>query len=393
MAAVAVARAAARRGGAGPRGPRRARQARAKATGGQASAAPPIRVDLRSDTVTQPCEGMREAMMRAPVGDDVLGDDPTVQSLQRLAADMLGKEAGLFVPSGTMSNAIAIRAHTQPGDEIVTEATSHVYIYEGGGYAAIAGCSVALVPGDRGLMRPEDVQAAVRHTEGSLSHFPDATLVCVENTSNRGGGSFYTQASLDGICEVARSEGCAAHMDAARGMNAAVAAGTPPADMVRGFDTVSLCLSKGLGAPVGSVLLGSEAFIRRAHRFRKMLGGGMRQAGVLAAAGLYALENNVDRLALDHARARRLAEAVGDMPAFSVDLGAVQTNMVYIDVVDPEVDAHRVVQELAERGVAVLAISSTQIRAVTHLHVTDDGVEEALGAFAAAADAAKAVAA
>ncbi len=228
------------------------------------------RVDLRSDTVTQPIPAMRDAMQNAVVGDDVLGDDQTVIELQNRLAAMLGKEAALFVPSGTMSNAIAIRAHTNPGDEIVTESTSHIYVYEGGGYAALSGCSVALVPGKLGIMTPEDVAKAIRKGDGSLGHFPNGSLVCVENTSNRGGGTCYPQETLDAIAKIAHDNDCAAHMDGARLFNAAIATGTAPARIVRDYDSVSICLSKGLGAPVGSVLVGSSEFITLAHRWRKM---------------------------------------------------------------------------------------------------------------------------
>ena len=274
---------------------------------------PSDRVDLRSDTVTQPTAAMRAVMEAADVGDDVLGDDPTVQALQNHLASMLGKEAALFVPSGTMSNAVAIRAHTSPGDEIVTETTSHIYQYEGGGYAALSGCSIALVPAVRGIMNPADVTNAIRKEAGSLGHYPDGTLVCVENTSNRGGGTCYPQETLDAIAKIAHDNGCMAHVDGARLFNAVIATGRDAARMVRDYDSISICLSKGLGAPVGSVLVGAADFIAKAHRWRKMFGGGMRQAGVIAAGGLYALEHHIERLAEDHDRARRLAEAVNAM--------------------------------------------------------------------------------
>ena len=341
------------------------------------------RIDLRSDTVTQPTPAMREAMAAAPVGDDVLGDDPTVKALERRMAELLGKEAALFVPSGTMSNAIAIRTHTQPGDEIITETTSHVYVYEGGGYAALSGCSVALVPGTRGLMDPADVTRAIRKAEGSLSHFPNGRLVCVENTSNRGGGTVYPQNTLDAIAAVARKNDCAVHLDGARLFNAAVASKAAPARVVRDYDTVSVCLSKGLGAPVGSLLVGTTTHIVRAHRWRKLFGGGMRQAGILAAAGLHALDHHVDRLADDHLRARRLAEAIDTMDAFAVNLSTVETNMAYITTLGGAV-ADRVVATLAKRGVDVMALGPDTLRVVTHLHITDADIDRAIAAFAAA---------
>jgi threonine aldolase len=332
---------------------------------------------------------MREAMAAAVVGDDVLGDDPTVIELQNRIAEMLGKEAALFVPSGTMSNAVAIKSQTKPGDEIVTHRKSHIYMYEAGGYAVLAGCSISLVEGERGQMSPEDVQRAIRKVAGSDSHYPECTLICVENTANVGGGSIYDQDTLDAICEVAHKNDCRAHMDGARMFNAIVASGTNPARMVRDFDTISICLSKGLGAPIGSVLVGDAATIAEAHRWRKMFGGGMRQSGILAAAGLYALENNIDRLGEDHARARRLAEALDAMEAYSIDLGAVQSNMVYINC--KKDGAKTLVNSLAERGVDVLDLEQgvdygdiSTVRAVVHLHITDEDIDRVIAAFDAA---------
>ena len=340
---------------------------------------PSNRVDLRSDTVTQPTAAMRDAMQNAVVGDDVLGDDQTVIELQNRLAEMLGKEAALFVPSGTMSNAIAIRAHTNPGDEIVTESTSHIYVYEGGGYAALSGCSVALVPGKLGIMTPEDVAKAIRKGDGSLGHFPNGSLVCVENTSNRGGGTCYPQETLDAIAKIAHDNDCAAHMDGARLFNAVIATGTDPARIVRDYDSVSICLSKGLGAPVGSVLVGSSDFIALAHRWRKMFGGGMRQAGVIAACGLYAIDNHIERLTEDHEMAHRLAVAVNSLSNFEVDLDSVQSNMVFART--PEGTADKVVEHLASQGVDILTINDSVVRAVTHLHITDEDIEHAISAF------------
>ena len=268
---------------------------------------PSDRVDLRSDTITQPTRAMREAMASAVVGDDVFGEDPTVIELQEQMASIMGKEAGLMVPSGTMANAIAIRTHTQPGDEIITEEHSHIYVYEAGGFAALSGCSVALVPSERGIMTAEAVKAKIRKSSECSSHYPNGSLVCIENTSNRGGGTFYPQSMMDEIVQVARLSDCAVHVDGARIFNAAVASGMDPARIVRDCDTVSICTSKGLGAPVGGVLVGSREVIDQAHRWRKTFGGGMRQAGVIAAAGLYALENNRNRLTEDHVRAHDLA--------------------------------------------------------------------------------------
>ena len=336
-------------------------------------------IDLRSDTVTQPTEGMLEAMSKAVLGDDVLGDDPTVTELQEKAANILGKEAGLYVPSGTMSNIVATRTHTSPGDEIVTEAHSHVYQYEGGAFAALSGCSVALVHAKNGLMTPEEVSNSIRKAEGSLSHYPNGSLVCVENSAQGGGGTVYSQDTLDEICKIAKEKDCRLHMDGARLFNAAVASGTDPARVVRDFDTVSICLSKGLGAPVGSVLVGSKKDLTQAHRWRKMFGGGMRQAGVIASAGIYALENNIERLTEDHKRARTFAEAINTMKPFSVNLETVQSNIVFIGV--EKGSTKRKIDELSKHGVEILDTDDSTIRAVFHLHITDEDLGEAVEAF------------
>ena len=336
-------------------------------------------IDLRSDTVTQPTEGMLEAMSKAVLGDDVLGDDPTVTELQEKAANILGKEAGLYVPSGTMSNIVATRTHTSPGDEIVTEAHSHVYQYEGGAFAALSGCSVALVHAKNGLMTPEEVSNSIRKAEGSLSHYPNGSLVCVENSAQGGGGTVYSQETLDEICKIAKEKDCKLHMDGARLFNAAVASRTDPARVVRDFDTVSICLSKGLGAPVGSVLVGSKNDLTQAHRWRKMFGGGMRQAGVIASAGIYALENNIERLSEDHKRARAFAESINNMKPFSVNLETVQSNIVFISV--EKGSTKRKIEELSKHGVGILDTDDSTIRAVFHLHITDEDLGEAVEAF------------
>ena len=336
-------------------------------------------IDLRSDTVTQPTEGMRKAMFEAIVGDDVLGDDPTVIELQNKAAKLLGKEAALYVPSGTMSNIVATRTHTSPGDEIVTEAHSHIYKYEGGAFAALSGCSVALVDGNNGLMTSEQVSSSIRKAEGSLSHYPNGSLVCVENTAQGGGGSVYSQEILDQICKVAREKDCKLHMDGARLFNAVVASNTEPARMVRDFDSVSICLSKGLGAPIGSILVGSKKDLAQAHRWRKMFGGGMRQAGMMAAAGIYALENNIDRLQEDHKRARQFAEALVDMPNFSINLEAVQSNIVYIGVGKGK--SKQMIEKLAKFDIDILDTDDSTIRAVFHLHISDHDLDNIITAF------------
>ena len=337
-------------------------------------------VDLRSDTVTRPGAAMWEAMRRAPLGDDVFGDDPTVAALEQRSAALLGKEAALFVPSGTMANQVAIRTWTEPGDEIIVEAGSHIYQYEGGAYAALSGVSIKCIEGVRGLMHAEQVRAGVR-PPGGLSHFPNTRLVCVENSANRGGGTCYPPGQLVAIADVAREAGLLLHLDGARLFNAAVATGCPAAELAAPFDSISFCLSKGLGCPVGSVVVGSRAFVERGHRFRKMFGGGMRQAGVLAAAGLYALDNHLDRLADDHRRAHRLADGLAAVPGIEVDLEGVETNMVYLDVAGTGLDAAGFLERLAPLEVLPVLIGATTLRAVTHLDIDDAGVEQAIAAF------------
>lgn len=337
------------------------------------------RIDLRSDTVTQPTIPMREAMAKAEVGDDVLGDDPTVQQLESMVAKLCGKDAGLFVPSGTMSNAVALKTHTVPGDEIVTERYSHIYLYEGGGYAALCGSSIALPEGQNGLLTPDLVEQSIRKQRGSQSHYPDGSLVCVENTANRGGGTCYEQTVLDEIAEISKAKNCGTHIDGARIFNASVATKTPLHRMTRDYDSVSICLSKGLGAPVGSVLVGSDEFIEEAHRWRKMFGGGMRQSGILAAAGIYALENNIQRMEEDHRRATTIAKAIDEMDHVSVDFDAVQTNMVYFSAAD--YSAAEVSQKMAQSGIDMFDISPTHCRIVTHLHISDDDVQHVIEAL------------
>ena len=339
---------------------------------------PSDRVDVRSDTVTQPTSGMRKVMESAKVGDDVLGDDPTVIELQNRVAKMFGKEAALFVASGTMSNAIALKTHTSPGDEIVCDKTAHIYKYEGGGYAALCGASISLVEGKGGIMTATQVQSAIRKAEGSGSHYPDCTLICVENTSNLGGGACYTQEALDEIAAVAKANDCATHIDGARIFNASIATGVGVARMCRDYDSVSICFSKGLGAPVGSVLVGSQKFIEKAHRWRKMFGGGWRQAGVLAAAALYALDHHIERLSEDHARARHVAEEINKMDNFSVDLEAVESNLVYVNYAG---SAKELVEKLRVRGIDMFDLPYNRVRIAIHLHITDEDVERIIQAF------------
>ena len=336
------------------------------------SPSPPI--DLRSDTVTRPTAAMRRAMAEADVGDDVYGEDPTVRSLEQRTAALLGKEAALFVPSGTMANQIGIGVHCRPGDELICAATSHVYVWEGGGIARLWGVTARAIPTVDGVLTIEGM-AAVRPDD---AHYPRTRLVCLENTHNRGGGRVQT---LGGVAEVsawARSHGLAMHLDGARLMNAVVASGVPAADWGRHFDTVSICFSKGLGAPVGSALAGPEDLIRHeAHRLRKVLGGGMRQAGVIAAAALHALEHHVERLVEDHQHAQILARAVERSEGLSLEQGPVETNLVWISV-DPALGtAHDVSARLKSAGVLVAALGPQVMRAVTHLDVSREQVEQA----------------
>jgi threonine aldolase len=327
-----------------------------------------VPVDLRSDTVTRPTAPMMAALMAADVGDDVFGDDPETNALQAEAAELLGFEAALFTPSGTMANEVAIRAHTEHGDEIIVERGAHIYQHEGAAPAALAGVTLCLLDGDGGLLSADQVEGAIRDAPMG-GHHPYTTLICLENPANEAGGVVYPLDRIDALLAMAKRRGIPVHLDGARLFNGAAALGQPAARLARGFASVSICLSKSLGCPVGSLLLGSGAFIERAHRFRKMFGGGMRQTGFLAAAGRYALRHHIDRLAEDHHHARLLAEVVGAAGA-EVDLPSVQTNMVYFRV--PEAAA--VVAALADQGVLCLNLDATRIRLVTHLDVTPAGV-------------------
>ena len=333
----------------------------------------PQPVDLRSDTVTRPSRGMRQAMAGAEVGDDVYGEDPTVNRLQARVAELLGKEAGLFVPSGVMANQLALAVHTRPGDEVIVEASSHIFNYESGAPALLSGVQLRPLEGQRGRLSAGQIEGAVR-PEGTV--FPHTRLVCVENTANKAGGVVYRRERLQSIAEAARASGLRLHLDGARLWNAAEATGTPLADFAAPFDTAWVALSKGLGAPVGSVLCGPEETIAEARRLRKAFGGGMRQAGILAAAGLYAITHHRSGLARDHANARRLAEALAGLPAFEVDPQAVETNIVIFETL--ETGAASVVETLEGEGVLMTVFGPRTVRATTHRDVTDDDLEQAL---------------
>jgi threonine aldolase len=331
-------------------------------------------IDLRSDTVTRPTPAMRRAMAEAEVGDDVYGEDPTIRALEERLAALLGKEAALFVPSGTMANQIAVGVHAGPGDELICSSTSHVYVWEGGGIARLWGVTPRTFPGTNDLLSVQDLEGKVRPED---SHYPRTRLVCLENTHNRGGGRVHPIEEVTAIAMWARSNGLAMHLDGARLFNAVVATGRPAADWADLFDTVSVCFSKGLGAPVGSALAGSRGLVREAHRLRKVLGGGMRQAGILAAGALYALENHIERLAEDHANARTLAAAVERSGGLRLESGPVETNLVWIEV-DPRLGtAGEVAARLKQRGVLVAALGAQVLRACTHLDVSRDDVQRA----------------
>ncbi len=323
---------------------------------------------------------MRAAIAAAEVGDDVFGDDPTVNRLQERAAALLGKEAALYVPSGTMANQVSIRAVAEPGDELIVDETTHTYNYESGAPAALSGVSFRLVHGTRGIFSAAQVAAAVRPAS---AHFARSRMVIVENTNNGGGGSIWPVETVAGIRAVADQHGLHVHMDGARLMNACVARGLEPTAYTRHVDSVSMCFSKGLGAPVGSIVAGTRAFINRAHRFRKMFGGGLRQAGILAAAALYALDHNVQRLVEDHVNARRLAEAIAELPGLKLDPATVETNIVIFEVAPAYGTAADFAAKLRERGVWMLPTGPSRVRAVTHLDVSAAQIEEAIGVLRA----------
>jgi threonine aldolase len=335
-------------------------------------------VDLRSDTVTRPTAAMRRAMAEAEVGDDVFGDDPTVLELERRIAALAGKAAALFVPSGTMGNQLAVHVQTRPADEVLLEGESHIYFYEQGGIAANSGCLAHPVRGERGVLPLDTLIAALRDDD---DHVARVTLVCAENTHNRAGGAVVPLARLRELAALARERGLKLHLDGARLWNASVATGIPIADWAACADTVMMCFSKGLGAPVGSILTGPADTIRAARRARKRWGGGMRQVGILAAAALHAMDHHIARLADDHRRAKRLADGFARAPGARVI--PPDTNIVFIDLDPAAPDARAVVKGLAEHGVRMSAYGPRRVRAIAHLDVDDAGVERAIEAFAA----------
>jgi len=335
-------------------------------------------LDFRSDTVTRPTAGMRAAMAAADVGDDVLGDDPTVLRLQARVAELLGKEAALFVPSGTMSNLVAVRLHCRPGDELICEAGCHIYVYEQGGYAQLSGVAARTVEGRYGVLELRQIENCLRPEN---PHYVRTKLLCLENTHNRGGGRIQPYSTVEALCGWARCHGLARHLDGARLWNAAIATGIGLHRWAAHFDTVGVCFSKGLGAPVGSALCGPRDLIAEGIRHRKVLGGGMRQAGVLAAAALYALEHHVERLAEDHANAQRLAEGIRRIDPLRLEPETVDTNLVFFHVSDAWGSAAEFVDRLKQRGVLMLATGPATLRACTHLDVSEADVDRALRAI------------
>ncbi len=340
-------------------------------------------VDLRSDTVTRPTPAMRRAMAEAVVGDDVFGDDPTVQALEGRVAELTGKEAALYVPSGTMGNQLAVKCHTDPGDEVLLERQSHIFLYEQGGLGVNSGCLAHIVEGESGAITPAQIQAAVREW-ATDEHVARLRLVCLENTHNRLGGTILPLERLQAVAAAAHTHGLAVHLDGARLWNASVATGVPVREWAATADSVMMCFSKGLGAPVGSILAGPRDFVRRARRVRKRWGGGMRQVGILAAACLHALDHHVARLADDHRRAQALARGFAQVEGVRVI--EPETNIVIVELPDPAFDPARLLRSLEAHGVRMVAFGARRLRAITHLDVDDAGVARAVEGFRQAAE-------
>ena len=330
-------------------------------------------IDFRSDTVTKPTTGMREAMFAAPVGDDVFGEDPSINLLEEKTATLFGMQAGLFCPSGTMTNQIAIKCHTQPGDEIICEENSHIYQYEGGGIAFNSLCSVKLLQGNTGRITASQVEQAIQPDD---VHRPVSRLVSLENTSNRGGGSCYDFASIEAIRKTCTQHKLALHLDGARVWNAMIAKNESPIQYGQTFDSISVCLSKSLGCPVGSVLIGNKDFIKKARRIRKVFGGGMRQAGFMAAAGVYALDHHIERLKIDHDHAAALALAFQEKPFVKMVL-PVETNIVIFELKD-HLPARDLVVQLKVNNILAYAIAPNRVRLVTHLDISSDMIDRTI---------------
>jgi len=336
-------------------------------------------IDLRSDTVTQPTPSMREAMYRAEVGDDVFGEDPTVNRLEELGAEMVGKEAALFVASGTMGNLVSLLTHCQRGDEVILGDRCHTFLYEVGGAAGLGGIQLRpLTNREDGTLDLQEIETAIRLPN---IHFPPTRLICLENSHNRCGGAALSPDYMESVAAIARRNGLSLHLDGARIFNAAISLGVGVKELTRQADSVMFCLSKGLAAPVGSLVAGSEAFIKKARKMRKMVGGGMRQVGILAAAGIVALTEMVDRLAEDHYTARVLAKGLAEMRGIEIDLARVETNIVIFSLVAEDITPGELVMDLEHRGVRLLAIGGDRLRAVTHYGISEEDIKVALEAF------------
>lgn len=335
-------------------------------------------IDLRSDTVTKPTEGMRKAIFEAEVGDDVFGEDPTINRLQNHVADMLGKEKAIYVCSGTMGNLLSVMALTEAGDEVIIDAESHIRYYEGAGSAAFCGIQLYQIDGVRGAISAEQISAAIRPKD---HHYPKSSLVVIENTHNRHGGAIVPIDEIKKINEVSKEGGLKMHLDGARLLNAEVASKVPAKEYAKYFDTVTICFSKGLGAPMGSMIAADGDVIEKVHRYRKMTGGGQRQVGIAAAAALYALENHVERLAEDHENAKRLSKALSEMPGVVIDPNDVETNIVIFDVSKSKLGAMDIVSEMGKREVLMLPFGETLIRCVTHLGIEGKDIDYAISVF------------
>ncbi len=335
-------------------------------------------IDIRSDTVTKPSQGMRQAMYEAEVGDDVFTEDPTINALEEETAALLGMEAGLYVTSGTMGNQIGIWINTREGDEVILEREGHVFNYEAAGPTLLSRVQVRTIPGERGVITADQIRPNINPPD---IHRAPTSLVCIENTHNRAGGAIFPLDEIERISQLCRERNMRLHLDGARLWNAAAATGISEAEYCRHVDTTSVCFSKGLGAPVGSVLCGTKDAITLARRKRKVLGGGMRQAGIIAAGALYALRNNRERLVEDHENAKRLAYAVNELPGFNVDVEHVETNIAFIEITAP-IPAKDVADRLRTEGVLILALRPTALRAVTHLDISRNDIDRAIDAFA-----------
>jgi threonine aldolase len=335
-------------------------------------------IDLRSDTVTKPTLAMRSFMISAEVGDDVFSEDPTVNKLQEMMAQMLNKEAALFVSSGTQANQTSINAHTNPGDEVICDINAHIFNYESGAPALLSGVQLHPLIAEKGHLRPEQIKTVIRPGD---DHYPQSRLIVLENTHNKAGGTIFPLAQIEAISELAGKHGLKMHLDGARLWNASIATGITLEKYASHFDSVALCFSKGLGAPMGSIIAGDKDFIRRAHYFRKVYGGGMRQIGILAAACIFAVENHFERLHEDHENARLLAEAIKELPGFRIEPEPVETNIIMVDVSGTGKSSTEILDELKKAGILALAISTGKIRLVTHLDVNRLLINEAIEIF------------